>query len=937
MDKLPLNGLTVAISGTGMILSSAFDHLFHRRKITKETEARDSFLYNEAFSVLKAFFEKGSLHTVEEVQRFGNTFVPSPSWVRVIRVVIPPPILVQAAHLLIETVGEQEMKQVIGGTEWWQRRSHPEGGVDAEWISMKKDWRGLDNSSEADDDPASMEDLQNMKLKFFKDAIKDDRQSRKQHETQNASSRPREQTDSYAEDMDSMRCVLYIHGGAHLFGSINTHRYQIWRYARKIGGRAFAVKYRLSPQYPFPCALQDCLAAYLYLIRPPPGVKHKPIDPSKLVVAGDSAGGGLTLALMTMLRDSGLPMPAGMVLISPWVDLTHSFPSILQNTATDIIPPYGFLFKPSTLWPPPPTDFQKKAKDATTIDGLKKAAKQVHDDNNMKHKKNFLSLKKKGTTNKKGQELADAVESLPNDDPQAAEGQQREHGQSQNKGEPAERIKIKIDGEEIELTDQIQLYATNEQLVHPLVSPLWTPSLGGLPPTYILAGDKEVLRDEIVYLAHRMAHPDRYPLRKELLESNPERTRKQQNLPPTLVHLQVYDGVCHDLPILSFTTPAKYCYRAISSFIKFVTTTSMTKGSEGENKVQASASPVSPTMMKLPVEEDPHHEDAKIHVRDMADKQKMNDSINASSTLLQVPQQQQSSTNSSSVSFKDDSELTNRRNGSTEGFASPRPAPSRSSTFASSTTIGSSSTSTTRKITKGLEKTIYSSTQPFNRPDYVDNMIRERISLTGVVRPLEPEKDIDCLNLNPEDLGIVKEAPVKRYLAGKAIWDKKFKSVADRVQREREDNLRKSMKEEATRITERMKKVRKNHEIPSVVTSNQDSPSSPLSPIQQVVSPQRMDSRDEQVRGIWDFRGENPPPSSIAARKDTREARALAKTLDDHYNKLHALNVWSEFNDISARTMNAVQKTRSRVDSRVKASDRPKNDKDDNALGLQRD
>lgn len=64
---------------------------------------------------------------------------------------------------------------------------------------------------------------------------------------------------------------------------------------------------------------------------------HKAVDPAHLVIAGDSAGGGLALALLTVIRDMDLPMPAGAVLISPWCDMTHSFPSILQNTATDIM------------------------------------------------------------------------------------------------------------------------------------------------------------------------------------------------------------------------------------------------------------------------------------------------------------------------------------------------------------------------------------------------------------------------------------------------------------------------------------------------------------------------------------------------------------------------------------------------------------------------
>ena len=91
----------------------------------------------------------------------------------------------------------------------------------------------------------------------------------------------------------------------------------------------------------------------LYLIRPPPGAIHMPVSPSKIVFAGDSAGGGLCLSVLTVLRDLELPMPAGAVLISPWIDLTHSFYSIMQNTATDIMPEHGFLSKPSTTWPSP--------------------------------------------------------------------------------------------------------------------------------------------------------------------------------------------------------------------------------------------------------------------------------------------------------------------------------------------------------------------------------------------------------------------------------------------------------------------------------------------------------------------------------------------------------------------------------------------------------
>lgn len=73
-----------------------------------------------------------------------------------------------------------------------------------------------------------------------------------------------------------------------------------------------------APQYPFPCAIQDCLAAWLYLVNPPPEAKHRPVDPKKIILAGDSAGGGLVWALLQILRDTpGLDLPAGAVLISP--------------------------------------------------------------------------------------------------------------------------------------------------------------------------------------------------------------------------------------------------------------------------------------------------------------------------------------------------------------------------------------------------------------------------------------------------------------------------------------------------------------------------------------------------------------------------------------------------------------------------------------------
>lgn len=148
--------------------------------------------------------------------------------------------------------------------------------------------------------------------------------------------------------------MLILAGGAFFFSSLDLHRYQIQRHARKAGARAFVPNYRLSPQYPFPCGLLDCLAAYLYLIDPPTGVDA--ILPSNIILMGDSAGGGMSLSLLVLIREMGLPMPAAASLMSPWVDLTHSMPSIMKWDGGDYIPSVGFHYRPSPAWPPPPGD-----------------------------------------------------------------------------------------------------------------------------------------------------------------------------------------------------------------------------------------------------------------------------------------------------------------------------------------------------------------------------------------------------------------------------------------------------------------------------------------------------------------------------------------------------------------------------------------------------
>lgn len=109
--------------------------------------------------------------------------------------------------------------------------------------------------------------------------------------------------------------LLYFHGGSYLIGSTVTHGAQIARLALASGCAALGLDYRLAPEHPFPAPLEDALAAYRWLLA-------QGVAPERLLLAGDSAGAGLALALLLTLRREGLPLPAGAALLCPWVDLS---------------------------------------------------------------------------------------------------------------------------------------------------------------------------------------------------------------------------------------------------------------------------------------------------------------------------------------------------------------------------------------------------------------------------------------------------------------------------------------------------------------------------------------------------------------------------------------------------------------------------------------
>ncbi|KAL2132104.1 hypothetical protein VTI74DRAFT_4227 [Chaetomium olivicolor] len=452
-----MNTATVSLAVTPTVVSTLLSHYLNRKPLAHKPTAHLS--YDQGLHLIRSFLTHASHHTVEELQAFTGQWVPHPQWVKVDPIEIPEKDLSQAADLLVEQLGPDGIRQV-GGREWWRWRK-PNSPLKAEWIEMKADYQERKKTG----DPGN-------------------------------------------------RVMLYVHGGAYYFGSVDEHRYQIQRHARKLKARALAPRYRLAPQFPFPCGLQDCLATYLYLIS-----QQKP---STVILAGDSAGGGMVLSMLVILRDTGIPLPAGAVLVSPWVDLTHSFPSVAGDCPLDYIPPSGFHHKPSPAWPPP---------DEEELEELKKVA---------------LAQKKKIC----GEQGEPPKESGI---PTVEDVRQSTH-----------KLKFVIDGKEIVVKEQIQMYTTNALLAHPLVSPIMQPTLGGMPPLFIMVGGGELLRDEQIYLAHKCANPSEYLPPEALMDDKARALVGKYK--PTDVQLQVWDDMCHVGPTLSFTRPAKFMYRSIAQF-----------------------------------------------------------------------------------------------------------------------------------------------------------------------------------------------------------------------------------------------------------------------------------------------------------------------------------------------------------------------------------
>jgi acetyl esterase/lipase len=452
---MPLSTFGVVSAVTPSVIETYFSHFLNRAPLRQKPTAHIS--YHEGLRLIREFLDYSAKHTVEDLQAFTAQWVPAPTWVRIQDVEIKAQYLERSARLLQEQLGPTGI-ELVGGTSWWQWR-RPDAPCKAEWVEMKKDYN------------------------------------------------ERKRTGGRCD-----RAILYVHGGAYYFGSVDEHRYQIQRHARKLKAKVFAPRYRLAPQFPFPCGLQDCIAAYFQLLED--------FEPNQILFGGDSAGGGMVLSMLVTLRDQGQPLPAGTILLSPWVDLTHSFPSVAGDGAGDYIPPHGFHHKPSMVWPPPNTD-ELRDLAATPI------------------------KKKKSKDDLSSMSFPDQDRKVPQVD---------------------RDLSIYVNGERITIKDQIQMYTTNYMLAHPLVSPVQQASLGGLPPMLIQVGGAELLRDEQIYVAHKAANPTAYPPSQMIMNEYNIRSEDVSKYPPTDVQLQVWDDLCHVPHTLSFTRPAKYMYRSVAQF-----------------------------------------------------------------------------------------------------------------------------------------------------------------------------------------------------------------------------------------------------------------------------------------------------------------------------------------------------------------------------------
>jgi acetyl esterase/lipase len=398
-------------------------------------------------------------------------------------------------------------------------------------------------------------------------------------------------------------------------------------------------------------------------------------------------------------------------LLSPWVDLMHSFPSICGSAELDYIPGDGFMHKPSMGWPPPSLEDVHDELVPSGAAALKTSTNGAIGFSVDDARK--ADTKVPAKDRERGYSVTDPAK-MPKSESSNRDKRAQENGPDMlqsnitEQPEPSSHLPaVMVDGQLVQIRDQIQLYSPNHLLQHPLVSPVLQPSLGGLPPILIQIGGGELLRDEQVYLAHKMANPSAYPPRKEILNRyDPDRTAIDK-YKPTNVQVQLWEDMCHVGHTLSFTRPAKFMYRSVAQFGAW----------------------------------------ALAH---------------AQGRSIDIPIDDQSDTDS--VSSQEESD---------EGKKSP---------------IADAS-ATIPTIKTPANGTVGKAGDPL--PPFVNNMIRQRVDRHGDIYDLPPIEDIPVLHIDPEEIGILKEGPVKKWLQRQQKWNKKFATTKRELQKKRAKQLAK--------------------------------------------------------------------------------------------------------------------------------------------------
>lgn len=418
-------------------------------------------------------------------------------------------------------------------------------------------------------------------------------------------------------------------------------------------------------------------------------------------------------------------MPAGANLLSPWVDLCHSFPSVVKNRETDYIPGNGFHFRPSLAWPP--------------------------------------------------------VEEEPF------------MVKPEKPGDP-----------EIAIHEQIQMYTSNSLLTHPLISPVNHGSLGGLCPLLVVSpssqfinipgnhssfvicanqqhsGGGELLRDEQIYLAHKAANPAKYPPSDAVLSDYPNQADLANRYKPTKVQLQVFDGCAHVIPTLSVTKPARYMYRSAANFniwaimaAKRKVEHKMSSSKTSSRKPSAAPSILSSqdeqnSMLDTGVRTKEPISMLTSPLSDISMDERLHSAIKSN---LAIEADLQSELTDSSYDSESEDDITDtKQDGQTKSSSRIR-----------------------RKPTGVLsDRIIVSGSLPSFGPGHI---IRQRASVHGRLRQMEPEEEIKALNLSPNQVGRVHiDGPVSYWLETRKKFHSKYSSDLEHFRRIKSEDYVKAKK-----------------------------------------------------------------------------------------------------------------------------------------------